>query len=126
MPPNPLLARRIFPVVQARMLEAPVVLLEGPRSVGKSTLLRELATAADTPVTDLDDPATADSVRADSSLFASGPTPICLDEYQKAPIILDAMKARLNLDVYKRQRSGWRSRWWWRSPPNGPRALVCW
>lgn len=99
MPPNPLLARRIFPVVQARMLEAPVVLLEGPRSVGKSTLLRELATAADTPVTDLDDPATADSVRADSSLFASGPTPICLDEYQKAPIILDAMKARLNLET---------------------------
>ena len=32
-------------------------------------------------------------------MFASGPTPICLDEYQKAPIILDAMKARLNLET---------------------------
>ncbi|MEA5118599.1 MAG: AAA family ATPase, partial [Propionicimonas sp.] len=99
MPAHQLLARRIFPVVRARMFEAPVVLLEGPRSVGKSTLLRELAMAADAPVTDLDDPATADSVRADSSLFASGPAPVCIDEYQKAPIILDAIKARLNLET---------------------------
>ncbi len=81
------------------MSEAPVVLLEGPRSVGKSTLLQELAAKGGVPVADLDDPATAASVRADSSLWASGPTPVCIDEYQKAPIILDAVKARLNLET---------------------------
>ena len=35
--------RRLAQVVRARMQEGPVILLEGPRSVGKSTLLREVA-----------------------------------------------------------------------------------
>src|SRR5674476_311385 len=92
----PPVGRRLAQVVRARMQEGPVILLEGPRSVGKSTLLREVAESHGALVTDLDDPATAASVRADPTLFASGPPPVCLDEYQKAPLILDAIKARLN------------------------------
>ncbi len=33
---------------------------------------------------------------ANPTLALSGPGPICIDEYQKAPEILDALKARLN------------------------------
>lgn len=47
-------------------------------------------------VVDLDDLATRDAVSADPALFMSGPAPICLDEYQKAPIVLDAIKSELN------------------------------
>jgi predicted AAA+ superfamily ATPase len=35
--------RRLEEVVEARLAEEPVVVLNGPRTVGKSTLLSELA-----------------------------------------------------------------------------------
>ncbi|WP_420433701.1 hypothetical protein [Candidatus Poriferisocius sp.] len=41
------------------MDEIPVMALQGPRSVGKSTLLRSLASAAGHKVIDLDDPDTS-------------------------------------------------------------------
>lgn len=90
--------RRLVPVVTERMGDDPVVLLEGPRSVGKSTLLRGLAKGIDATLLDLDDPATRDPVAADPGAFISGPRPVCVDEYQKVPIILDAIKAELNRD----------------------------
>ena len=80
------------------MVDDPVLLLEGPRSVGKSTLLRELAQRAGGMVVDLDDPATRDAALADPALFVSGSSPVFLDEYQKAPVLLDAIKAELNRD----------------------------
>ena len=81
------------------MVDDPVLLLEGPRSVGKSTLLRELARQAGGAVVDLDDPATRDAALADPALFVSGSAPVFLDEYQKAPVLLDAIKAELNRDT---------------------------
>ena len=81
------------------MADDPVLLLEGPRSVGKSTLLRDIAAAHPTGrVLDLDDPATQNAVLADPRTFISGPGPVCVDEYQKAPLVLDAIKAELNQD----------------------------
>lgn len=93
-----MVARHIAPMALDRLRDDPVVLLEGPRSVGKSTLLRELATSIGAAVVDLDDVATRDAVAADPSAFVAGPDPVCVDEYQKAPIILDAIKADLNTD----------------------------
>jgi predicted AAA+ superfamily ATPase len=78
------------------LAEEPVVLIEGPRSVGKSTLLRELASTSGSAVIDLDDLATRDAVVADPALFMAGEAPVCVDEYQKAPLVLDAIKAELN------------------------------
>ncbi len=80
------------------MRDEPVVLLQGPRSVGKSTLLRELASRFDAVVVDLDDLATRDAVAADPATFVAGPAPVCVDEYQRVPLILDAIKAELNRD----------------------------
>lgn len=93
-----IVARRIFPIVIERMVDAPVVLLEGPRSVGKSTLLRDMAAHAGAQLLDLDDPATQDAVATDPSTFIQGGQPVFIDEYQKAAIILDAIKAELNRD----------------------------
>lgn len=91
-----LVERRILPVVLERCAESPVVLLEGPRTVGKSTLLRGLAKRLGGSVLDLDDMATRDAVSADPATMVDGPGPILIDEYQHAPIVLDAIKARLN------------------------------
>ncbi|HSO04380.1 MAG TPA: ATP-binding protein [Candidatus Limnocylindrales bacterium] len=70
--------------------------LHGPRSVGKSTLLRGFAESAGVEVLDLDDPVVCDAVRASPLLAVSGGAPVCVDEYQKAPELLDALKSRLN------------------------------
>ena len=44
--------RRLSRVVAQRLTEEPVVILTGPRTVGKSTLLAELARGGDRPVLD--------------------------------------------------------------------------
>lgn len=88
--------RRIYDVLRTRMDDEPAVVIQGPRTVGKSTLLQALGEATDVPVIDLDDPATRDAVTLEPRLFVSGPRPVLIDEYQKLPIILDAIKAELN------------------------------
>ena len=88
--------RRASQVACARMLEESVVLLEGPRSVGKSTLLRQLAEGHGAEIFDLDDIGVRRAVEANPALYASGPAPVCFDEYQKLPVVLDAVKAELN------------------------------
>lgn len=89
--------RRLLDVALARMQDEPVLALEGPRSVGKSTLLAALTRRCPgRTVIDLDDPATRAAVEADPRLFVSGPGPVFIDEYQKVPALLQAMKAELN------------------------------
>lgn len=96
--PSGMVTRRVGALVQARMADEQVILLEGPRAVGKSTLVRELASGNGVDVLDLDDLATRDAAAADPALFVSGPAPVCVDEYQHAPAVLDAIKAELNRD----------------------------
>ncbi len=88
--------RRIATSVLDRLADEPVVALQGPRTVGKSTLLAEVARRHGVEVIDLDQPAISDAVSVDPATFAAGPAPVCFDEFQKAPVILDAMKAELN------------------------------
>ena len=89
------------------------MILNGPRTVGKSTLLSTLARAAGTTVIDCDDPATRQAVRSDPSLSARSASPVLIDEYQHVPEVLDAIKAELNRDL----RPGGTS---WRVPPATP------
>ncbi len=93
-----LVPRRVLDLALERMADDPVVLLEGPRSVGKSTLLRGIAQRCGGVLIDLDDPRMRDAVATDPTTFIAGGGPICIDEYQKAPIVLDAIKAELNRD----------------------------
>lgn len=93
-----LLQRRVQEVAQQRMREAPVVLLQGPRTVGKSTLLRALADRHSGQVVDLDDPAVRAAATDDPTLFVSGHKPIFIDEYQHVPELLNSIKSELNRD----------------------------
>lgn len=91
--------RRLGEVVRRRMATEPVIILHGPRAVGKSTLLGALATSSHREIVDLDDLATRDAVRADPNLFIRGDPPVFIDEFQHVPELLDAIKAELNRDA---------------------------
>ncbi len=91
-----LIERRLLQVAVERCAESPVVLLEGPRTVGKSTLLEALARRLGGEVLDLDQIDTRDAVLRDPAAMIDSSLPVLIDEYQHAPIVLDAIKARLN------------------------------
>ena len=91
--------RRLVDVAAARFAEEPVLVLNGPRTVGKSTLLGQLAGRLGRPVIDCDDPATRSAVRADPGRFVESAEPVLIDEYQHVPELLDAIKAQLNQDL---------------------------
>lgn len=91
--------RRLAEVVPQRMSEEPVVILTGPRTVGKSTLLAALAAEFDRPVLDLDRPDARAAAASDPGFIVSGPGPVLIDEFQHVPEILDAIKAELNTDT---------------------------
>ena len=85
-----------MPVAVERCAESPVLLLEGPRTVGKSTLLAGLAERLGGEVLDLDDVDVRAAVARDPAVMIDAPGPVLIDEYQHAPVVLDAIKARLN------------------------------
>ncbi len=99
MPAQKGIERRIRQIVLDRMTEEPLVLLQGPRTVGKTYLLNDLAAHFRTEVVDLDDPPTLDAVRSDPATFVGGPSPVLIDEYQHEPAVLAAIKAELNKDL---------------------------
>ncbi|MDR5699215.1 ATP-binding protein [Agromyces aerolatus] len=94
----PIHARRIETLLGVLAAEEPVIALHGPRSVGKSTVLRRFADANGATVIDLDDPVVRDAVAASPSIAIDAAPPLCVDEYQHVPDLLDALKARLNRD----------------------------
>jgi len=98
-PISGIITRRLLGVACERLEDEPVIALQGPRTVGKSTLLRELASSHGVEVVDLDEPATRSAVLADPSAFVDGPSPVCIDEYQHVPAVLDAIKAELNREL---------------------------
>lgn len=90
------LVRRLEKVVVDRLALSPVVVLHGARTVGKSTLLRRLATRLDGHVVDLDERSARAIAAADPSLYTSADRLALIDEYQRVPELLDAIKAELN------------------------------
>ncbi len=90
--------RRAAAMARARLSEVPVVVLGGPRSVGKSTLLRSLAKGSGRAVLDLDDPATQRAVATDPTRFLDAPRPVFVDEYARVPELMDVVKMLLNRD----------------------------
>jgi predicted AAA+ superfamily ATPase len=98
-PISGIIPRRLLELASERLEDEPVIALQGPRTVGKSTLLAELAGSYGVEVVDLDEPATRTAALADPDAFVEGPSPVCIDEYQHVPAVLDAMKARLNREL---------------------------
>lgn len=78
--------------------QLPVLLVTGPRQVGKTTLLRHLCAKGRRYVT-LDDPLALRLAREDPALFfQTFPPPILLDEVQYAPQLLPQIKLAVDSD----------------------------
>lgn len=71
----------------------PVLMLTGPRQVGKTTLLKHLAEASPRTVVSLDDPLALQLARTDPALFFQRfKSPLLIDEIQYAPELLPYIK----------------------------------
>jgi hypothetical protein len=91
-----LISRRVLDVARQRMTESAVLALQGARSVGKSTVLASIAAEHEVGIIDLDNSAQAEVVAAAPDDFVLGAKPVCVDEYQRVPELLQAIKGELN------------------------------
>jgi len=79
--------------VQRAMTDTPVVLLNGARQTGKTTIVQAIATKAGAQYFTLDDSATLALIVGDPSGFVRNLAgPVVLDEIQKAPELFPAIK----------------------------------
>ncbi len=90
--------RRVTEVIIDRMADVPVVALQGPRSVGKSTVLNQIARQHGATVINLDLPDVRDAVKADPQRAIRQPGMVFIDEYQRLPEILDVIKAEVDAE----------------------------
>lgn len=97
-------ARRFLPrAVEPRLREAladtPVIVVNGARQAGKTTLATSLLSGGIGSFTTLDDPDTRDAAQADPAGFLRGRAePLVIDEIQRAPDLLLAIKASIDRD----------------------------
>jgi len=94
MAPAHIYPRSVRTLVHEALRDTRIVFVMGARQVGKSTLAREVAAAnAITTVLTLDDQATREAALADPSGFIAGLShPALIDEVQRAPDLLLAIK----------------------------------
>lgn len=79
------------------MLDTPVVLIVGPRRAGKTTLVRRMGDASRTYIT-LDDQTTLSAAQSDPTGFIRGLDRAIIDEIQRAPDLLLAVKKTIDED----------------------------
>lgn len=92
-------ARSIGPTVEDALAASPVVAVTGPRTAGKSTLVRELVDRRGGTLIDLDDARVRRLATADPAAFVHGlAEPVVIDEFQRVPDLLAAIKSELNRD----------------------------
>ncbi len=77
--------------------DTPVVLIVGPRRAGKTTLVRKMGEAGRTYVT-LDDQTVLDAARSDPTGFIRGLDRATIDEIQRVPELLLAIKRAVDED----------------------------
>jgi len=83
--------------VTEALKDTPVVMITGPRQSGKTTLVRTFA-GRDRPYFTLDDDTVLAGVRADPAGFLRGLDRAVIDEVQRAPELLRAMKRSVDED----------------------------
>lgn len=73
--------RYLEPSLRAALADTPVVLLNGARQTGKTTLAKQLCDELDGRYVSLDDAATLAAAARDPTAFVRGqPTPLVIDE----------------------------------------------
>ena len=93
-----LLPRRIEPRIAEALLDTPVVLLAGPRQAGKTTLVRHIAQQQGLRYLTLDDSLTLLSAREDPVGMVRSLDRAVIDEIQRAPQLLLAIKKSVDED----------------------------
>ena len=83
--------------VEEALSDTPVVLITGPRRAGKTTLVRKMGEARRTYIT-LDDQTALEAARTDPSGFIRGLDRAIIDEIQRAPDLLLAIKKTVDED----------------------------
>ena len=83
--------------VKEALSDTPVVLIVGPRRAGKTTLVRKMGEAGRTYIT-LDDQTVLEAARSDPSGFIRGLDRAIIDEIQRAPDLLLAIKKAVDED----------------------------
>lgn len=87
-----LFSRWIEPRITEALLDTPVVLLAGPRQAGKTTLVRQIAEQQGLHYLTLDDALTLLSAREDPVGMIRSLDRAVIDEIQRAPQLLLAIK----------------------------------
>ncbi len=90
-----LLPRLAGPSLETRLRVMPAVVLTGARQTGKSTLAQEL-TPGERRFLSLDDLDVVDTARRDPQALLGGSRPITLDEVQREPDLLHAVKQAID------------------------------
>lgn len=94
-----MIRRHIQASIRRALADTPVVLLNGARQTGKTTLARELAADSGARYLTLDDSATLSLAAGDPSGFIRNlEGPVVLDEIQKVPDLFPAIKLSVDLD----------------------------
>ncbi|MEW6071735.1 MAG: ATP-binding protein [Planctomycetota bacterium] len=101
MAPSATLPRLIARSLADRLRVMPAVVVTGARQTGKSTLAQELAPGARRYVS-LDDLDTVEMARHDPEALVGGARPVTLDEVQREPDLLRAVKRAID----RRRRPG--------------------
>ncbi|WP_394757402.1 ATP-binding protein [Rhodoferax sp.] len=96
-PASAVIARHVQGKITTALQDTRVVLVVGPRQAGKTTLARLYATR-DRPYLTLDDPATLAAARSDPAGFVRGLNQAVIDEVQRAPDLLLAIKESVDKD----------------------------
>ena len=94
-----MIRRAIEDAIRRAMADTPVVLLNGARQTGKTTLVQAIAETTGAEYFTFDDAATVALVAGDPSGFIRGITgPVVIDEIQKVPGLFPAIKLAVDRD----------------------------
>ncbi|NTG48415.1 ATP-binding protein [Agrobacterium rhizogenes] len=90
--------RKVAPKIAEALEDTRVVLISGPRQAGKTTLARRFV-ADDRPYLTLDDVGTLAAARSDPIGFVRGLDRAIIDEIQRAPDLMLAIKESVDVDT---------------------------
>ncbi|MBY3088137.1 ATP-binding protein [Rhizobium laguerreae] len=89
--------RKARPIVEIALADTRVVLILGPRQAGKTTLARQFADG-NRPYMTLDDAGTLNAAKSDPTGFIRGIDRAVIDEVQRAPDLMLAIKESVDRD----------------------------